>query len=175
MQWYFYWLHIFASELSTLNLLKSCSIFYQEMTSSAVFLKDANLQPEASFEADFCMLEWEYLLVKQDVATCHSLSFLLQENGNLLFFLHFCLPRQMSLVAEKRNYKQILYHLVGELAPVCFPSKRGTRGLGILICMQSWKSSSLATSPFPYSLTLLNLCPFRMHPSLSLLTFMRLV
>lgn len=108
------------------------------------------------------------LLVKQHVATCLSLSFLFQENGNLVFLLHIRLPRQMS---QKRNYKQILYHLVGQPAPVCFPSKRGTQGLGIQICMHSQRSSSL----FPYSLTSLNLCLFCMHPSLSLLTFMRLV
>lgn len=37
-----------------------CSIFGWKMTSPAVFLKDASLQLEASFEVDFCMLECEY-------------------------------------------------------------------------------------------------------------------
>lgn len=99
------------------------------------------------------------LLVKQDVATCPSLSFLLQENGHLLFLLHFCLPREMSLVAEKRNYKQILYHLVsGRASP--FPSKRGTQSLGMLICMHSRKKQLLSYLPLSLQSYLVKFMPF---------------
>lgn len=49
---------------------------------------------------------------------------------------------------------------MGGLAAACFPSKRGILGLGILICMHSWSSSSLATSCFSKSHILLHLDPF---------------
>lgn len=76
--------------------------FYQKMTSSPV-LKDAGLQLNASFAVDYCMLEWE-------CETIHSqlLQVILSSSGKKeITFLHFCLPRYMSPVAEKKITKEL--------------------------------------------------------------------
>lgn len=115
------------------------------------------------------------LLAKQYVASCCSLFFLLQEKRN---FSSFLLTQAYVTGSREKKLQKTLYHLAGGLATACSPGERGERGvlgLGILICMHSWKSSSLAASCFSNTRISLNLYPFDMHSSWSLLTFMRLV
>lgn len=133
---------------------KLCSIFNQQMTSSSVFLREdclqsseeASLQLEASFDGDFCTLEWEHWLNRMQ-PFAEACPFCFRKTGT---FLTLLLLTQTDVIGSREQKLQASsLPPSGRASPSVFLAKEALRVLASWFPRTAGRAAPELPPPFP--------------------------